>query len=63
MHTGHTACQNVPQKAFPLKIFYRTKSGAEKLNTVVDSLKSSFISFANGIFIEPILLLQQLQDC
>jgi hypothetical protein len=35
MHTGHTACQNVPKKAFPLKIFFsRTKSDAEKLNTV-----------------------------
>jgi hypothetical protein len=38
MHTGHTACQNAPKKAFPLKIFFsRTKSGAEKLNKVLDS--------------------------
>jgi hypothetical protein len=37
MHTGHTAFQNVPKKAFSLKIFSRTKSGAQKLNTVLDS--------------------------
>jgi hypothetical protein len=28
---------SVPKKAFPLTIFSRTKSGAEKLNTVFDS--------------------------
>jgi hypothetical protein len=38
LHTGHTACQNVPKKAFPLVIFFSgTKSGVEKLNTVLES--------------------------
>jgi hypothetical protein len=38
VHTGHTACQNVPKKAFSLKIFFsRTKSGVEKMNTVLES--------------------------
>jgi hypothetical protein len=32
-----TAGQNVPKKAFPLKIFSRTESGVEKLNTVLES--------------------------
>jgi hypothetical protein len=36
LHIGHTASQ----KAFPLKIlFFRTESGVEKLNTVLESLK------------------------
>jgi hypothetical protein len=37
VHTGHTACQNVPIKAFILKNFFsRTKSGVEKLNRVLE---------------------------